>query len=34
VLALRLDMAAAYLRLTGARGAAAPEPDRYDGGRY
>ncbi|MFC9877114.1 tobH protein [Nocardia salmonicida] len=34
VLALRLDMAAAYLRLTLARGAAAPEPDRYDGGRY
>ncbi|MBC7304976.1 MAG: tobH protein, partial [Nocardia sp.] len=34
VLALRLDMAAAYLRLTGARSTAAPEPDRYDGGRY
>ncbi|MFD3746160.1 tobH protein [Nocardia sp. NPDC058633] len=34
VLALRLDMAAAYLQLTGARGATAPEPDRYDGGRY
>ncbi|MFC6013830.1 tobH protein [Nocardia lasii] len=34
VLALRLDMAAAYLRLLGARGGAAPEPDRYDGGRY
>ncbi|MFE3319808.1 tobH protein [Nocardia sp. NPDC059195] len=34
VLALRLDMAAAYLRLTGARGVTAPEPDRYDGGRY
>ncbi|MFE1595894.1 tobH protein [Nocardia sp. NPDC058705] len=34
VLALRLEMAAAYLRLTGARGTTAPEPDRYDGGRY
>ncbi|MFC4375297.1 tobH protein [Nocardia halotolerans] len=35
VLALRLDMAAAYLRLTGARGAAASHPAPYDdGGRY
>ncbi|MEU4647686.1 tobH protein [Nocardia fluminea] len=34
VLAVRLEMAAAYLRLTGAHGTAAPEPDRYDGGRY
>ncbi|MFD3702626.1 tobH protein [Nocardia sp. NPDC058658] len=34
VLALRLEMAAAYLRLTGTHGNAAPEPDRYDGGRY
>ncbi|WP_280342037.1 tobH protein [Nocardia neocaledoniensis] len=35
VLAVRLDMAAAYLRLTGARGGTAPDPDRYhDGGRY
>ncbi|MFJ2664362.1 tobH protein [Nocardia fluminea] len=34
VLAVRLEMAAAYLRLTGAHGTAAPETDRYDGGRY
>ncbi|MFB7875919.1 tobH protein [Nocardia sp. NPDC056064] len=35
VLALRLDMAAAYLRLLEARGATAPGPDRFhDGGRY
>lgn len=35
VLAVRLDMAAAYLRLTGERGPAAGDPDRYhDGGRY
>ncbi|WP_280304819.1 tobH protein, partial [Nocardia neocaledoniensis] len=35
VLAVRLDMAAAYLRLTGTRGGTAPDPDRYhDGGRY
>ncbi|MGN2636199.1 tobH protein [Nocardia takedensis] len=34
VLALRIEMAAAYLRLIGARGGAAPTDDRYDGGRY
>ncbi|WP_431967779.1 tobH protein [Nocardia sp. bgisy134] len=39
VLALRLEMAAAYLRLIGSRGAAAETPggfggEQYDGGRY
>ncbi|WP_043656470.1 hypothetical protein [Nocardia thailandica] len=34
VLALRLEMAAAYLRLTAGRGVAAPAPEAYDGGHY
>ncbi|WP_433683081.1 tobH protein [Nocardia sp. CA-119907] len=34
VLALRLEMAAAYLRLIGARGDANPATDQLDGGRY
>jgi len=34
VLAVRIEMAAAYLRLIGARGGAAAPGDQYDGGRY
>lgn len=34
VLALRLETAAAYLRLTAGHGVAAPAPDAYDGGHY
>lgn len=34
VLALRWEMAAAYLRLIGGRTIAASDPDSYDGGRY
>ena len=34
VLALRWEMTAAYLRLIGGRAVVAPDPDRYDGGRY
>ncbi|MET8652199.1 tobH protein [Nocardia aurea] len=34
VLAVRIEMAAAYLRLIGAHGGAAAPGDQYDGGRY
>ncbi|WP_433711351.1 tobH protein [Nocardia sp. CA-084685] len=34
VLALRLEMAAAYLRLIGSRGGAAPSTEQLDGGHY
>ncbi|MET7773283.1 tobH protein [Nocardia sp. NPDC005366] len=34
VIALRVEMAAAYLRLIGSRGVAAAPGDQYDGGRY